>query len=272
MSSTPDLTGYKALSFDCYGTLIDWETGLITDLQPILSQLPPSHEWNLRPLTAVEHFDAHSRHLWKEKPTQLYEDNLAESFSLLATEAGVSVSSKPPDIATGPSRWEPFPDTIPGLQKLQKHYKLIILSNVSNRLITSLQERHFNKPPYNFKFDAILTAEQIGSYKPSHNNFHYLFNHAKEEFNVDWKKGELLHVARSLDADHVPAKELDFPSVWISRGGDKPDKYGTGGNLEELNRENKLAFLGRWDSIGDFADEVERQFAAKEEEKAQKKE
>lgn len=71
-------------------------------------------------------------------------------------------------------------------------------------------------------------------------------------------------MARSLTADHVPAKELGFPSVWISRGGDKPEGYGTGGDLKQLEAEGKLGFLGRWDTIGEFADEVERQFREKE--------
>lgn len=251
----PPLTAYKALSFDCYGTLIDWEAGLTTDLQPILSQLPPTHPWNLRPLTAVQHFNAHSEHLWTIKPTQLYNDNLSESLSLLANEAGVSIPDTHP-ISTGPSRWPAFADTVAGLHKLKKHYRLIILSNVSNSNIRLAVENVLSP----VQFDGIYTAENIGSYKPSHENFRYLFDHAREEFNVNWEKGELLHLARSLMADHVPAAELGLSSVWIARGGDVEGNYGTGGNLKELQEGGKVKFLWKFDTIWEFADEVERQF------------
>lgn len=262
--TVPDLTKYKALSFDCYGTLIDWENGLSRDLSPILSQLPPTHPWNLKPLTAVEHFNAHSEHLWATKPTQLYQDNLSESFSLLAKEAGVSlpppgteVEAEAENISNGPARWPAFEDTIPALLKLQQQLglKLIILSNVSNSLIQATIRDNLSP----IKFDAVYTAENIGSYKPSLNNFHFLFRKAKEEMGIDWTKGELLHVARSLTADHVPCAELGLDSVWITRGGDTPETYGTGGNLEELREQEKVRFLCKFDTLGEFADEVGRQ-------------
>ncbi|KAK0630195.1 Haloacid dehalogenase-like hydrolase-domain-containing protein [Bombardia bombarda] len=267
MATIPDLTGFKALSFDCYGTLLDWESGLATDLSPILSQLRPTHAWAQKPLLAVERFNTISEDLEVEKPNQLYNDNLIESFEQLATEAGVSIpredeAGAAAAVGTGPSRWPAFPDTVAGLLKLKKHYRLIILSNVSNDNITRAVAAGGPLAPV--EFDAVYTAENIGSYKPSHNNFHYLFAHAKSEFGVDREKGELLHVARSLTADHVPAKELGFRSVWIARGGDREGHYGTGGNLRELTEQGKLGFEWKFDTIGEFADEVERQFAAKE--------
>jgi 2-haloalkanoic acid dehalogenase type II len=160
------------------------------------------------------------------------------------------------EIGTGPGRWPVFVDTVQGLLKLKKHYKLIILSNVSNTNIRRAVRENM-KP---VAFDAVYTAESIGSYKPSHRNFEYLFQHAKEELGVDVEKGELLHVARSLTVDHVPAKELGFRSVWISRGGDQEEGYGTGGNYRELVEQGKVAFEWKFDTIGQFASEVERQF------------
>jgi len=114
------------------------------------------------------------------------------------------------------------------------------------------------------RFDAVYTAEDIGSYKPAHGNFEYLFAHARADLGVDAARGELLHVARSLTADHVPAKELGLRSVWIARGGDEPDRYGVGGNYAQLKAEGRLGFEWKFATIGDFADEVERQFAALE--------
>ncbi|KAK0657709.1 HAD-like domain-containing protein [Cercophora newfieldiana] len=257
----PDLTTFKALSFDCYGTLIDWESGLAASLSPILSQLPPSHPWNLRPLTAVERFNDHSSHLWETQPLLPYDANLIQSFLLLASEAEVIFPSSvdPNIIGSAPGRWPAFPDTVAALHVLKKHYKLIILSNVNGANIARTVED--NLAPV--EFDAIYTAQDIGSYKPSHNNFRYLFEHSKVDFGVDKEKGELLHVARSLTADHVPAKEMGLRSVFIARGGEKPENYGTGGNLEELTEEGKLAFEWKFDTLEQLAAEVEKQFKVK---------
>ncbi|KAK0631648.1 HAD-like domain-containing protein [Immersiella caudata] len=259
----PDLTSFKALSFDCYGTLIDWESGLIASLSPILSLLPDSHPWNRRPLTAVEHFNVHSEHLWATQPLLSYDANLSRSFLLLAREADVTLPSSvdPSLIGTAPGRWPAFEDSVAALQTLKKHYKLIILSNVNNENIAKTVGDNL-KP---VEFDGVYTAQNIGSYKPSLENFRYLFEHAKEHFGVDKEKGELLHVARSLTADHVPAKGVGLRSVFIARGGDKEENYGTGGNLEELMREGKLGFEWKFDNLGELAAEVERQFSEKRE-------
>jgi len=274
----PDLTSFKALSFDCYGTLIDWEAGLTLALQePILSRLPRTHPFNTTDLLAVQHFNAHSERLWRTQPGLSYDLNLERSLFLLGEEVGIDLSfssssssnekekkdkeDKIKSIGTSPGRWLPFPDTIPGLLKLKKHYKLIILSNVNEANIAATIQNNL----YPVEFDAVYTAERIGSYKPALENFRYLFEHALADLGVDEKKGELLHVARGLTADHVPCKEVGLRSVWISRGGDREEGYGTGGNLRELVEAGKLGFEWRFESIGEFADEVERQFAAKEE-------
>lgn len=262
MTAYPDLTGFKALSFDCYGTLIDWESGLAASLSPILAQLPPTHPWTIRPSLAVEHFNHHSEHLWATQPFLPYDKNLIQSFLLLASEAGITLppTINPEEIGSAPGRWTAFPDSVEALKKLGKHYKLIILSNVNNSNIKHTVED--NLP--GTRFDAVYTAQEIGSYKPSLNNFRYLFEHAKEELGVDWERGELLHVARGLTADHVPAKQVGLRSCWISRGGDKKEGYGVGGNLEELRMEGKLGFEWQFGTLGEFAEEVERQFGTRE--------
>ncbi|OIW23933.1 HAD-like protein [Coniochaeta ligniaria NRRL 30616] len=260
-TQSPDLTTFKALSFDCYGTLIDWESGLISDLASLLSQLPATHPYVANPLVAVERFNHFSHELWLSQPKQLYNDNLISSYKSLAAELGVSL---PPDsevekIGTAPGRWAPFPDTVEGLQRLNKHYKLIILSNVSNENI----ERTVKNQLAPAKIDGVYTAENIGSYKPSLNNFRYLFEHAKSDFGVDKEKGELLHVAVSLVHDHVPAKQIGLRSAWIARGGGEEGDYRCAGPVEKLTKEGKLGFEWRFETIGEFADEVERQFAVK---------
>ncbi|KAJ4290776.1 Kinesin- motor protein [Collariella sp. IMI 366227] len=207
-----------------------------------------------------ERFNDHSEHLWASQPKLAYNANLAESFRLLAQEHGVDLEEDVLQrIGDGPGRWPAFEDTVEGLRRLAKYYKLVILSNVNEGNIA----RAVAGPLMGARFDAVYTAEAIGSYKPDLGNFRYLFEGVKREFGVDWEKGELLHVARSLTADHVPAKEVGLKSVWIARGGDRPENYGTGGDLEKLRAEGKLGFEWTFQTIGEFADEVERQFAEK---------
>ncbi|KAK4100758.1 haloacid dehalogenase [Parathielavia hyrcaniae] len=258
-----DLTTFSALSFDCYGTLLDWESGLLADLSPLLSALPPSHPWHATPLLAVQRFNHHSEHLWATQPKLAYDTNLVESFRLLAEEQHIRLPEETLSrIGDGPGRWPAFADTVDGLQRLGRHYKLVVLSNVNEANIA----RAVAGPLAGARFDAVYTAEAIGSYKPSHANFRYLFDGVKRAFGVDKDRGQLLHVARSLTVDHVPAKELGLRSVWIARGGDKPEGYGTGGDYEVLRGEGKLAFEWVFQTIGEFADEVERQVAAKSKE------
>ncbi|KAL2125487.1 hypothetical protein VTJ04DRAFT_1852 [Mycothermus thermophilus] len=269
MSSHPDLTGFRALSFDCYGTLIDWETSLAQDLRPLLDYLQPHHPWNLNPLLAVQRFNEISERLWAEQPTLPYAANLSSSFRDLAKQLGIDIEQdeKLSEWAThfggGPGRWPAFPDTVAALARLARRYKLIVLSNVDEDQIKRATEGPLSGEGFK-GFDAIYTAERIGSYKPDLANFRFLLEHAKKDFGIDAAGGELLHVARSLTADHVPAKQIGLRSVWIARGGDKPEGYGTGGDYEQLKVEGKLGFEWIFQTLKDFADEVDRQFEEKE--------
>ncbi|KAI1392924.1 haloacid dehalogenase [Hypoxylon trugodes] len=257
----PDLTGFKALSFDCYGTIIDWETGYLSTVRLLTAQLPDSHPLKTEPpLEAMRRLNEVTNAFEHAQPTLPYNEILAESITAFARDdlqlPGLSDSIAEP-FGNSPGTWIAFPDSIAALQKLRKYYKLAILSNVDNRNIQATVEQRLTPA----RFDAVYTAQDIGSYKPSHRNFEYLFEHLRSDLGVDRDKNELLHVARSLTADHVPAKEIGLPSVWISRGGDTAKGRGVGGDYEKLK--DKVAFGWRFDTLGDFADEVERQFAAK---------
>ncbi|KAJ3536609.1 hypothetical protein NM208_g6649 [Fusarium decemcellulare] len=255
--SYPDLTQFKALSFDCYGTLIDQETGMINALQPISSRLLPTSPYAEDPVALIQQLNKHTGELERSQPDLHYDIILSRSFKTLANELGVDVSGEEVErVRSTVGTWLPFPDTVPGLEVLKKHYKLIILSNVDNKNISATLS-HF-KP---VEFDRVYTAQDIGSYKPSHRNFDYLFTHARDELNVDREKGDLLHVARSLTADHVAAKQIGLRSVWISRGGETKEGQGVGGDYEKLKGD--VSFEWRFDTIGDFAQEVERQFRDK---------
>lgn len=261
IDNTGPLTGYKALSFDCYGTLIDWESGLISDLAPLIKLLPADHAYAADPKLALLRHDELTNEIEQSDPTRRYDRILVDGMKKLAAELGVDETRITPSeyeaMATGPGRWPAFADTVAALKVLKSHYKLIILSNVNNTNI----KRTVSGPLGDVEWDAVYTAEDIGSYKPSTKNFKYLFERTREELGVDADKGEVLHVARSLTVDHIAAKTLGFESCWISRGGDTKQEQGVGGDYEQMVREGQVSFQWKFDTLGDFAKEVSRQFA-----------
>lgn len=232
-------------------------------LEPLINQLPSDHPYVKDNRLALQRFDHFSNRLEHEQPTLKYDLNLITAMKKLAGELGVADALTDEDLQAmgrGPGQWPAFADTIEGLKTLKKHYKLIILSNVDNANIAATTSGPLAEVP----FDAVYTAEEIGSYKPSRANFEYLFRRARGELGVDVDGGELLHVARSLRADHAAAKEVGFRSCWISRGGERKEGQGIGGSYEDMVRKGEVSFQWRFDTIGDFAAEVARQFGDKE--------
>ena len=199
------LTDFKVLTFDCYGTLIDWESGMLAALAPIAVRAP-------RPLAKEEILAAHARHeakLQEMTPAKLYRDLLAVVCKRLAEEWGVRVTWDE-CVAYGLSvrDWPAFPDTAEALRYLKDHYKLVILSNVDNQTFA------FSNRKLGVDFDAILTAEDIGSYKPSPRNFEYMID-ILAGMGID--KGDILHTAESLFHDHGPANRFGLANCWIHR-------------------------------------------------------
>lgn len=260
IDNTTPLTGYKALSFDCYGTLIEWEANLIKALEALIKLLPADHAYAVDPKLALVRHGEIASSIEQSDPTRLYNHILVDSMKQLAAELGVDESkiteTEYEAMATGPGRWPPFADTIDALKVLKNHYKLIILSNVDNANI----QQTVSGPLGDVEWDAVYTAEDIGSYKPTPKSFEYLFRRARDELDVDVEKGELLHVARSLAVDHSAAKAMGFKSCWISRGGDTKEGQGVGGDYERMVREGEASFQWKFDTLGDFSKEVERQF------------
>jgi putative hydrolase of the HAD superfamily len=203
------LTDFKALTFDCYGTLIDWETGMVEALKPLTSRVG-------RALSHEEILEAHGRHeaaQQEQTPAKLYRDLLAVVYKRLAEEWATPASWEE-CVTYGRSiaDWPAFPDSADALRHLKQHYKLIILSNVDNASFASSSKK------LGVQFDAIFTAEDIGSYKPSDRNFEYMLAKLKT-FGVE--KGEVLHVAQSLFHDHGPANRHGLASCWIDRRSDQ---------------------------------------------------
>ena len=259
MSFNP--TEYKVLSFDIYGTLIDWERGIYQGLTPLLSKLresdprhPSSHSYDKNRAVALEILSSYTKleaQIQIEHPTLPYPKVLEAIYKRLAEQLSLPASdSEIAEFSSSIGKWPAFPDTVAAMQTLGKHYKLVVLSNVDKASFS----KTLSGPLSGVKFDAIYTAEDIGSYKPDLKNFQYMVENAGKSFGA--KKEEVLKVAHSLYHDHIPAKKFGLrPSVWIKRGG---DDAAMGGRLEDVKDEVQLAAV--FTTLGEFAEEVEKAF------------
>ena len=237
-----DLTTFRALSFDCYGTLIDWEAGIAAVLGPWAREqgLGASDEELL-----LAYADAEAA-AERDHPAARYPDVLAMAFRHTGDALGTPVSDAwARRLGDSVPDWPAFPDSAGALARLARHYKLIILSNVhrdgfagSNRQLRG-------------DFAAIITAEDVGAYKPAENHFRAL-DAALPGLGVE--RAELLHVAQSLFHDHVPAKREGLPSVWINRRHDRPGWGATPEPTEAWAADLELP------SMAAFADAVDRAF------------
>ena len=243
MNADLDLTEYKALSFDCYGTLIDWEAGISAVMGPWAREegLDLSDE-ELLLAYADDEADVE-----RETPAALYPDVLAMAFRRTGEKLGASVSdSWARRLGDSVPNWPAFPDSADALARLARHYKLIILSNVHRAGFAGSNQR------LRGDFAAVITAEDVGAYKPAESHFRAL-DATLPRLGVD--RQALLHVAQSLFHDHVPAKREGVPSVWITRRHDRPGWGATPEPTEDW------AFDMEFHSMADFADAVDHAFA-----------
>jgi len=238
-----DLTQFKALSFDCYGTLIDWEAGMAAVLAPWADEQGLDRTDEELLLAYADNEAAVER----EAPSARYPEVLAAAFRRTGDQLGRPVSDEwAQRLGNSVLDWPAFGDSADALARLAEHYRLIIVSNVHrDGFAGSNRQLHGT-------FAAIITAEDVGGYKPAENHFRAL-DKTLTDLGVD--RAELLHVAQSLFHDHVPAKREGLRSVWINRRHDRP---GWGATPEPSgNWSYDLAF----NSMGDFADAVDRAFA-----------
>jgi len=201
------LTDYKALTFDCYGTMIDWESGIWDAMQPLL--LANARDEITRKI-GLEAFATIETEQEKQTPSMLYPQLLTEVHSSLARHFNLKTTTEL-DEAFGASvpHWPAFADSADALRILKKHFKLVILSNV-NRDGFAASNRKLG-----VEFDAIYTAEDVGSYKPNSANFEYMLEKLKSDHSIE--AGDVLHTAQSLHHDHVPASKFGLAKAWIDR-------------------------------------------------------
>jgi putative hydrolase of the HAD superfamily len=237
-----NLTEYQALSFDCYGTLIDWETGISAVLAPWARE----HGLDLSDEELLLAYADNEAAVERETPAALYPVVLALAFRRTGEQLGASVGdSWARRLGDSVPDWPAFPDSAEALARLARRYKLIVLSNVHRAGFAGSNQR------LRGDFAAVITAEDVHAYKPAENHFRAL-DATLPRIGVD--RRALLHVAQSLFHDHVPAKRESLPSVWINRRHDRP---GWGATPEPTG---EWTFDMEFHSMADFADAVDNAF------------
>lgn len=233
---TMNLDDFDVLTFDCYGTLIDWESGMIEALKPLTGRLDSS-------ITRDQILQAHARHESAQQrwtPAMRYSELLSIVYKRIAEEWGLTASiDECETYGQSVKNWPAFSDSVASLKRLQKYAKLVILSNVDNSSFSTSNAR------LQVDFDAVITAEDVGSYKPDDRNFDYMIEQL-QVMGID--KSRVLHTAESLFHDHQPATRHNLSRCWIYR---RHDQQGFGatrdpGNLPEVDFQ--------FNSMAEFAD------------------
>jgi putative hydrolase of the HAD superfamily len=199
------LTDFDALTFDCYGTLIDWESGMVEALKGLTDRVQ-------RTLTRDQILEAHARHESSQQrytPAKRYRELLPIVYKRLAEEWGIRVThAECTEYGRSVANWPVFEDSPGALQYLKKYFKLVILSNVDNESFQASNDK------LQVHFDAVYTAEDVGSYKPDARNFEYMLEKLDD---IGVKKEKVLHTAESMFHDHKPANDFGLKSCWIYR-------------------------------------------------------
>jgi 2-haloacid dehalogenase len=196
-----DFDRFEALTFDCYGTLIDWETGILSALRPVLD----GHDAGVEEERLLEAFGRHETAI-EAGEYRPYREVLAGVLGRLGDELGFSPADEEVSaFASSVGDWPPFADSTPALEALGDRFRLGVITNCDDDLFARSAER------LEVDFDWVITAQRARAYKPSHRNFELAFE------TIGLPPERILHVAQSLFHDHVPAKELGLATVWVDR-------------------------------------------------------
>lgn len=201
-----DFSRFEVLTFDCYGTLIDWETGILSALRPILS----AHGEQLDDGTLLKLYGDFEQRSEAGR-FQPYREVLSSVVRQFGEEFGFKptaqqVRSLPESLAS----WKPWPDTVAALRELKSRFRLAILSNVDDDLFIA------TRPQLGVAFDEVITAQQAQAYKPSLRLFELALT------RVGAPAHRVLHVGQSIYHDVVPAQSLGLATVWVNRPSARP--------------------------------------------------
>jgi 2-haloacid dehalogenase len=230
---------FRVLTFDCYGTLIDWETGILAVLRLWATE---ADIWatDAEILRLFGEAESAAEH---EMPTALYPEVLGATHARIAKHFGVALDASAAELlGRSVGDWPAFEDTSDALRRLQRRFKLIVVSNVDRESFARTQER------LGINFDAVVTAEEVGAYKPDAKMFLRAMEVAKT-FGAE--RENILHVAQSLYHDHIPAKSFGLRTVWVRR----PSKRGEFGATRDPGVEVKPDLVVR--SMKELADVIE---------------
>ncbi len=222
-----DFTALRVLSFDSYGTLIDWESGIAAALRPWAGR----NQISLNDEELINFFGVFETQVQNERPFRQYPEVLAETMRRIAHELERPVTEvELYAFARSVGSWLPFEDTVASLHTLVEHFDLIVVSNVDN---VSFRQSNDHM---DVEFTSIITAEDVGSYKPAKRHFDALSQTLSAK---GYDQSEHLHVAQSLYHDHVPAKALGFTTCWIDR---RQDRVGYGATPKAVDVEPDFRF------------------------------
>ncbi|KAK1985135.1 haloacid dehalogenase [Colletotrichum cereale] len=236
------LKDFRVLTFDVYGTLIDWESGMLAALQPLLEENKRA-DFSRKHLLEVYH-DLEAKQQMKT-PDLPYSELLTTIHPQIADRLGLAAPSPEASKAFGASvgRWLAFPDTVDALRRLGKYYKLVVLSNVDRESFAGTNQGPLEGVP----FDLVITAQDVGSYKPDQRNFKYMLGKVKDNFGVE--RDQVLQTAQSQFHDHHPAKEAGIKSSWIVRPG------------AVMGNRDREVYDWKFDTLGQMADALEKELA-----------
>ncbi|MBV9795248.1 MAG: HAD hydrolase-like protein [Actinobacteria bacterium] len=229
-----DYAGFEALSFDCYGTLIDWEAGLAAVLVPWARR----RGLTIGPEELLAAYAGHESAAEAGHPAEPYPQILARSFRALGASLGATVDDEDAAALAGSvPGWPAFPDSAEALRALGSRFRLIILSNVDRASFAASQAR------LGASFAAVITAQDAGSYKPAAGNFEALIAEAAK---LGVGAGQLLHVAQSLFHDHIPAQAAGLRTVWINRRQGRPGWGATPRPAAEVTPDAQFASMAEF--------------------------
>lgn len=202
------LSDFDVLTFDCYGTLIDWETGIAVALAALTARAKVGRDPALEAFAEVESDQEEAT------PALPYPALLARVYERLARRWNVSADAvEARAFGASVGDWPAFADSTAALAEFKRHCKLVILSNVDRESFRRSNRR------LGVEFDAVFTAQDVGSYKPDARNFAYMIERLAA---MGIAKGRILHTAQSLFHDHVPARAAGLATCWIDRRAGRP--------------------------------------------------
>jgi 2-haloacid dehalogenase len=212
------ISDFDAVTFDVYGTLIDWEPAIVD----FLRHWSHRHGIDRQDIELLMVFDRARAEIQRQRPAHLYPEVLRRCFDRLCRHFSVEASGEERDaFAAVPHTWPAYPDSHAGLVMLQSHLKVGALSNIDNSSFESACRR------LDFTFDVVVTAERVGAYKPDRPHFDVAIAEL-EAFGIP--PARILHVGQSLRADISPANKLGLKCVWINRPGRLLGLSGDGSN------------------------------------------